>query len=110
MMGRDRSAAHCLEAEMLAKMTTLQVKPEEDNRRTRRSLGWGVDAPEDGGHVWHTGTNGAGFHCVARFRMARQSGCVIMTNNVGAKAACDAILQVIDEAAVEHKSVRECPD
>ena len=96
---RDRSAAHSLQSETIDKMTTLQVEPEEDNPRSCRSLGWTVDSPDNGGHVCHTGTNGAGFHCVARFNVGRRSGCVIMTNNVGAREACETILDVIDEVA-----------
>jgi CubicO group peptidase (beta-lactamase class C family) len=98
IMRSDRSADHSLKADSVKSMTTLQVEPEPDTPRSRRSLGWIIDAAEDGGYVRHTGTNGAGFHCVARFCPDRKSGCVIMTNNVGARAACEQILKIIDAA------------
>lgn len=106
IMGDDRSASYSLQADSVKSMTTLQVKPERDNPRSRRSLGWIVDAPNDGGFVQHTGTNGAGFHCVSRFRPDRKSGCVIMTNNVGARAACEQILKIIDNVSSREATAR----
>ena len=88
-------------------MTTLQVKPEYGKPQSRRSLGWVVESAADGGHVTHTGTNGAGFHCVSRFHIARRSGCVIMTNNVGAREALRTILTIIDETMCANEKCDE---
>jgi CubicO group peptidase (beta-lactamase class C family)/poly-gamma-glutamate capsule biosynthesis protein CapA/YwtB (metallophosphatase superfamily) len=106
IMNGERSAEHSLKVDTLRWMTTLQVEPEKDAPRSRRSLGWIVDAARDGGHVRHTGTNGAGFHCVARFKPERKSGCVIMTNNVGARSACEQILRIIDDTASPGRSAK----
>jgi len=105
MMRRERSAEHSLNAETIKNMTTLQVKPEKNDARSRRSLGWVVDTEEDGGWVSHSGSNGSGFRCHSRFNMTRQSGSVIMTNSAGGRTVCEAILEIIDAVSTEGKPV-----
>jgi len=99
IMKLDRSAPYSVKSKLLEEMTTLQVECEQGDPKSRRSLGWIVDAPEDGGYVRHTGTNGAGFHCVSRFAPDRGAGCVIMSNHVGAKQALREILAIIDSTS-----------
>ncbi|MBN1508751.1 MAG: serine hydrolase [Sedimentisphaerales bacterium] len=96
MMKRDRSAGHSVKAETIEKMTTLQTKPEQGDEHSRRSLGWVVAPEEDGGWVCHSGSNGTGFRCHARFSLKRQSGCVIMTNSDNGRKVCESILAMID--------------
>lgn len=107
MMKHDRSAGRSLNAETIETMTTLQVKPEEDNPRSRRSLGWVIDAQENGGWVNHSGSNGSGFQCNSRFHMERQSGSVIMTNSSSGRKVWEAILRIIDSASSDGESVSE---
>jgi CubicO group peptidase (beta-lactamase class C family) len=96
IMKPDRSAGHSLSAETIERMTTLQVDPEEDNPRSRRSLGWVVDGEPNGGWVNHSGSNGSGFQCNSRFNMQRRSGSVIMTNSSNGRKVWEAILEIID--------------
>jgi CubicO group peptidase (beta-lactamase class C family)/transglutaminase-like putative cysteine protease len=100
IMQPDRSASHSLNAGTIEKMTTLQVEPEEA-QRTRRSLGWVVATEEDGGWVCHSGSNGSGFRCNARFNMKHQSGCVIMTNSDSGRKVWESILATIDSVLPE---------
>jgi len=96
MMKADRSTGHSLKAGAIEEMTTLQVEPEGDNERSRRSLGWVIAPQEKGGWVWHSGSNGSGFRCCSRFNMERQSGCVIMTNSDSGRKVWESILAMID--------------
>jgi len=96
IMKPDRSARHSLKAETIEKMTTLQVTPEKADERSRRSLGWVVAPEENGGWVCHSGSNGSGFRCNARFNMKRKSGCVIMTNSDSGRKVWKSILTIID--------------
>ncbi len=107
MMKRDRSAEYSLNAEMIEKMTTLQVTPHEGNPRSRRSLGWVIGTEEDGGWVNHSGSNGSGFQCNSRFNMKQQSGSVIMTNSSNGRKVWEAILKIIDSASAGHEAVPE---
>ena len=97
MMDPDRSAKHALGSAMVEAMTTLQVLPEPGNDRTRRSLGFVTDSRERGGWVCHSGSNGTGFRCHARFHMDTGAGSVIMTNADGGVKAWEDILALIDE-------------
>jgi CubicO group peptidase (beta-lactamase class C family) len=107
IMAHDRSAGHSLNSEMLARMTTLQVKPDEDSPRSRRSLGWVVDSKENGGWVNHSGSNGSGFQCNSRFHRKRQSGSVIMTNSSNGRKVWEAILEIIDSPSSGHEPASE---
>ncbi len=110
MMKSDRSAKHSLKAEMIEKMTMLQVKPEDDNERSRRSLGWVIAPQEKGGWVCHSGSNGSGFRCSSRFNMARRSGCVIMTNSDSGVKVWESILATIDAASLKDAQASEVDD
>jgi len=101
MMKHDRSAEHSLNTKTIEKMTTLQVKPDQDNPRSRRSLGWVVDTEQNGGWVKHSGSNGSGFQCNSRFNMERQSGSVIMANSSNGRKVWEAILKIIDSASAD---------
>ena len=103
MMNRERSPEHSLNAETIENMTTLQVKPEKGNPRSRRSLGWVVDSKEDGCWVTHSGSNGSGFRCNSRFSMKQQIGSVIMTNSTGGRKVWEQVLEIIDAASAEDK-------
>lgn len=103
MMNPDHSAKHSLCAEMIRAMTTLQVEPEKDNSRSRRALGW-VVGPPDSAWVGHSGSNGTGFRCRSRFFPARGSGCVVMTNAVGGRLVCDAVLALLDAGEARRES------
>lgn len=107
IMRRDRSAKHSLTADTIAKMTTLQVMPEEGDARSRRSVGWVVDPEENGGWVSHSGSNGSGFQCNARFNVKRQAGSVIMTNSSSGRKAWEAVLKIIDSACGEDRPTAE---
>jgi poly-gamma-glutamate capsule biosynthesis protein CapA/YwtB (metallophosphatase superfamily) len=96
MMKQDRSARHSLKAETIEKMTTLQVEPKEGDEHSRRSLGWVVASEEGGGWVCHSGSNGTGFQCNARFSPQRRSGCVIMTNSDNGRRVWESILATVD--------------
>jgi transglutaminase-like putative cysteine protease len=100
MMKPDRSAEHSLSANTIEAMTTLQVTPDEENPRSRRSLGWVVDAAQNGGWVNHSGSNGSGFQCNSRFHVQRQSGSVIMTNSSNGREVWEAVLKLIDSESV----------
>jgi CubicO group peptidase (beta-lactamase class C family)/transglutaminase-like putative cysteine protease len=100
IMKPDRSARHSLEAETIEKMTTLQVKTNKANERSRRSLGWVIAAKEKGGWVCHSGSNGSGFRCNSRFSMKHRSGCVIMTNSDSGRKVWESILGIIDAEPV----------
>ena len=106
IMRRERSE-YSLKAETIEKMTTLQVKPEKDNSRSHRSLGWVVDAEENGGWVSHSGSNGSGFRCNSRFNVKQQSGSVIMTNSTSGRKVWEAILDIIDSVCAENKPSAE---
>ena len=107
MMRRDRSADHSLKAETIEKMTTLQVQPDKDNPRSRRSLGWVIGTEANGGWVNHSGSNGSGFQCNSRFNMKRQSGSVIMTNSSNGREVWEGILGIIDSESPENKPAAE---
>ena len=96
MMKRDRSAEYSLKEGMVERMTTLQVDSEKGNDRSRRALGWVVGTAEHGGWIFHSGSNGSGFRCNARFNRKRQSGCVIMTNSASGREMWEAVLDIID--------------
>jgi CubicO group peptidase (beta-lactamase class C family) len=96
MMRHDRSADHSLGEQTIKRMTTLQVEPEEDDMRSRRSLGWVIDTDDNGGWVNHSGSNGSGFQCNSRFNTKRQSGSVIMTNSSSGRKVWEAILEIFD--------------
>lgn len=109
MMRRDRSAPHSLKSESIEKMTTLQVKPEQDDPLANRALGWVVEAKKNGGWVSHSGSNGSGFQCNARFNVERQCGSVIMTNSVNGRKVWEAILSLIDSVPAEGSSTSAKP-
>jgi len=107
LMKPDRSAEHSLSSEMIQRMTTLQVKPEKGNLRSRRSLGWVVDTEQNGRWVNHSGSNGSGFQCNSRFNRERQSGSVIMTNSSNGRKVWEAIVKIIDSGPDDRGSVLE---
>ncbi|MCH5374157.1 MAG: serine hydrolase, partial [Planctomycetes bacterium] len=109
MMKHDRSAEHSVSAETIRQMTTLQVEPERDEARSRRSLGWVVDAQAAGGWVNHSGSNGSGFQCNSRFHMQRQAGSVIMTNSSNGRKVWERILKIIDSESAERAATDD-PD
>ncbi len=96
MMREDRSAPHSLCTETIGKMTTLQSTPEKNIARTYRGLGWVVGTESDAGWVSHSGTNGSGFRCHARFNMKTGSGSVVMTNSLSGNRVWGAIVEIID--------------
>lgn len=99
MMKTDRSGQYSLKSDMIEKMTTLQVRPEEGNERSCRCLGW----VKNGAWVNHSGSNG-GFRCKSRFNRDTQSGCVIMTNSDSGCKVWEEILNIIDVVDVPGES------
>ncbi|MBN1124228.1 MAG: CapA family protein [Sedimentisphaerales bacterium] len=110
IMKPDRSAKHSLKTETVQTITTLQVRPEEGNERSYRSLGWVVVPEENGGWVCHSGSNGSGFRCNARFNMKRKSGCVIMTNSDSGRTVWKAILGIIDSMPSQDNPISTIPE
>ncbi|MBM4062731.1 MAG: hypothetical protein FJ265_16785, partial [Planctomycetes bacterium] len=96
VMRPGRAAPHSVSAAAVAQMTTLQVEPEADKAQSRRSLGFVVAAPEHGGWVGHSGSNGTGFRCTSRFDPSRRSGCVVMTNADSGAEVWQAVLAIVD--------------
>ncbi|MBN1817243.1 MAG: serine hydrolase [Sedimentisphaerales bacterium] len=110
IMKSDRSAGYSLSPESVRKPTTLQVRPEEGNERSYRSLGWVVVPEENGGWICHSGSNGTGFRCNARFHIKRKSGCVIMTNSDSGRTVWEAIVGIIDSMPSQSNSISAIPE
>ncbi|MCB9891492.1 MAG: beta-lactamase family protein [Planctomycetes bacterium] len=93
MLRLDRSAPHSLNAASLSAMLTVQGEHEGQEARSRRGLGWVLTSSAQGGFVEHSGHNGTGFRCHARFHPERGAGLVIMTNASCGHRAIEEILK-----------------
>lgn len=96
-LDRDRSAPHSLRAETLAEMFRSQAPgASTEEEGAHRGLAWALQAGEQGGFVYHGGSNGTGFRSVARFHPGRREGVVVLTNAVGGEAVWKAVLELLD--------------
>ena len=96
MMNPDRTAAHSLNPATLKAMLTLQPVRDKHKAAARRGLGWVLAPGSRGSPVSHSGSNGTGFRCHSRFHPGRGTGVVIMTNAVGGRKVCNAVVDVLD--------------
>lgn len=91
-----RSAAH-ISAASYRDMFRLQPVPDRGaDPRKHRGLGWIVGVGPGGRFIEHSGANGSGFRCYARFDRERQDGFVFMTNGVNGRAVWEAVRAFID--------------
>lgn len=105
IMKQDRSAKHSLSTRSIDAMLTRTVKLPKGKpiRRAGKplpdavywGLGWGINKTANGDHIYHSGSNEAGFRCYCEFDRKQGTGIVIMTNSMSGGKLWHAVIRAV---------------